>query len=97
MSKCRFQHCAFVTLRERADAHKRWKHWLRRRGDLFHRLPERSVADNVTGAALNETVCCEVFEFREGLMALETVSSSLPLRKAETVLPVTHDFLQDGD
>jgi hypothetical protein len=36
----------------------------------------------------------EVFEFGDGLMALEAVASSLPLREAEAVLPVAHHSFQ---
>ena len=60
-------------------------------------MPERRVANGVARTALDEAVGFEVFEFGDGLMALESAAGGLPLREAEAVLRVAHDFLQHGD
>jgi hypothetical protein len=49
-------------------------------------MPKRRVTNDVAGAALDEALGFEVFEFGDGLMALESAAGCLPLREAEAIL-----------
>jgi len=60
---------AFILVVQCPDGHKRGINRLGLSINLINGIPERRVTNDVAGAALDEAMGFEVFEFADGLMA----------------------------